>query len=107
MARVKTIWSRTSRILVREGAAPQVSRFFFKAVIQVVLLFGVETWVVTPLIDKALRGVQKQVARRLTGKIPRKTTDRTWRYTSEAAVRETAGFWTMGEYVRRRQNTVA
>ena len=37
-----------TRILSREGVDPQVSVFFFKAVVQVVLLFGVETWVVAP-----------------------------------------------------------
>ena len=41
--RVKKFWSRMLYLLSREGAAPQVSRLFFKAVIQVVLLFGAET----------------------------------------------------------------
>ena len=36
------------RILIREVSTHQVSRFFFKAVIQAVLLFGADTWVVTP-----------------------------------------------------------
>ena len=36
------------RILIREGERPQVSGFFFKSVFQSVLLFGAETWVVTP-----------------------------------------------------------
>ena len=40
LTRVKNVWSRMLRILSREGAAPQVSGFFFKAVIQAVLLFG-------------------------------------------------------------------
>ena len=44
----KTVWRRMSHILRREGAMPQVSGFFFKAVIQAVLLFGAETLVVTP-----------------------------------------------------------
>ena len=37
-----------SSILSREGARLQVYRFFFKAVIQSVFIFGAETWVVTP-----------------------------------------------------------
>ena len=37
-----------SRILSREGAKPRVFGFFFKAVVQAVLIFGLETWVVTP-----------------------------------------------------------
>ena len=42
------------RILSREGVAPQVSSFFFKAVIQAVMLFLEETWVITPRMGKSL-----------------------------------------------------
>ena len=58
-------------------------------------------------MDKALKGVHAQVARQLTGKLPCRTTDKTWRYTLEAAAREASGFLTIEEYIRRRQNTVA
>ena len=43
----------------------------------------------------------------MTGNIPQRTTDGTWRYTLAAAAREAAGFLTMVEYIRRRQNMVA
>ena len=43
-------------ILSSEGAAPWVSGFFFKALVQVVLLFGEETWFVTPRMGKSLGG---------------------------------------------------
>ena len=56
LSRARKVWSRISRILSREGAAPQVSKFFFKAVVQAILLFGAETWVVTPCMGKALGG---------------------------------------------------
>ena len=42
------------RILSREGARPHVSIFFFKYIVQFVLLFGAETWVVTPCMGYAL-----------------------------------------------------
>ena len=44
------------RILSREGAAPRVFGFFFKAVMHAVLLFGSETWLVTPYMGKAWEG---------------------------------------------------
>ena len=72
--------------------------------IQAVLLFGAETWVVTPHMGKALGGFHIQVYIRLMGQLLRRTKDRTWKYTSAAAARELAGFLTMEEYVRRRQN---
>ena len=45
---VNTVWRRMSRIISREVATHQVSGFFFKDMIQAVMLFGVETWVITP-----------------------------------------------------------
>ena len=76
-----------SRILSREGAAPRVSGFFFKAVVQVVLLFVLETWLVTPRMGKDLGGFQAQVTRQIMGRLPRSTPDRKWIYTSEATAR--------------------
>ena len=56
LSRARKVWSRMSRILSREGAAPRVFRLFFKAVVQAVLLFEAEIWVVTPHMGTALGG---------------------------------------------------
>ena len=45
-------WGRLARILSREGVDKRVSGTFFKAVVQQVLLFGAETWVLTPRIER-------------------------------------------------------
>ena len=42
-------WGQLLRILIQEGVNPKVSGHFFKAVTQEVLLFGAETWVMTPI----------------------------------------------------------
>ena len=54
--RARKVWKRMSRILSRDGAVPRVSGFFFKDVVQAVLLLGLETWVVTPNTGKSLGG---------------------------------------------------
>ena len=84
-----------------------MTSFFFKALIQAVLLFGAETWVVTPRMGMALGGFHTQLARWLTGQLPQRKLDGTWKYTLAAMERETAGFLTMKEYVRWCQNTAA
>ena len=43
LTRAKTVWSRMSRILSREGVASWVSELFFKFLVQAVLIFGEET----------------------------------------------------------------
>ena len=82
------------RILSREGAAHWVSSFFFKSVIQAVLIFGVDTWVVTPRIGKELGGFQTQMARRLMVRILWRTHGKCI-YNSTAAAMEEAGFLKM------------
>ena len=48
MMKARAVWKRMRKILIREGARPRVSGLFFKAVVQSVLIFGVETWVLNP-----------------------------------------------------------
>ena len=54
-------------MLIREGERPCVYIFFFKDVVQSVLLFCAETWVVTTRMRRVLRGFHELVARQLTG----------------------------------------
>ena len=52
-----------------------MSGFLFKAVVQAVLLFGSDIWVVTPCMVRVLGGFQDQVERRLMGRPPQLKTD--------------------------------
>ena len=72
-----------------------------------VLIFGVETWVVTPLMVRVLGRFQDQVAQSLMGRLPRLKTDGKWEYNLEATAREEVGFKIMEEYIRKRNNTAA
>ena len=63
-----TEWDRFSRILVRGGSNMQVSGIFFKAVVQVVILFGLETWVTNPHMGQAMGSSQHGVARGIMGR---------------------------------------
>ena len=65
-------WGRLQSILKREGATPRISGSFFKAVVQQVVLFGAETWVVTPKSERALSGFLHGAARQLTGRQARR-----------------------------------
>ena len=78
MEKARTVWRRMTGILRRKGAGLQVYVFFFKAVVQSVLLLGAEKWVVTPNMGRVLGGLQDQVARRLTGRLPRWWIDGKW-----------------------------
>ena len=70
MGKARNSWGRLHRILSMEGANKRVSRNFFKAVVQQVLLFGAEMWVVRPIMDWALDAFMHGSARRIKGRQP-------------------------------------
>ena len=53
---------------------------FFKAMTQAVLLFGVETWVLTLRMEQSLSSFQHKVAGRLTGGQSRIRGGASWEY---------------------------
>ena len=64
---------------------------------------------VTPRMGSSLGGFQDQMARRLTGRLPRQKPDGKWKYTSTATAkaRYEVGFQTMGGYIRIQQKKVS
>ena len=96
-----------SWVLGQEGADPNVSGKFYKAVAQAVLLFGEETWVLTQRMENALDIFQSRFARRITGKQPRRKTDGSWDYPPLAEALGEEGLEGMRKSITRRQNTVA
>ena len=61
LGKARKSWGRLSQILSREGADLKVSGHFYKAVSQAVLLFGADTWVITPRMERDLDSFQHRV----------------------------------------------
>ena len=78
LGKAKKSWGRLQGILSREGATKRVPGNFFKAVVQQVFLFGAETWVVSPRMERALSAFIHGAARRITGMQPRRGRDGKW-----------------------------
>ena len=98
---------RLLQIINREGADAKVSGNFFKAVMQAVLLFRAETWVLTPRIERALESFQHGAVRRITGRQPWRMGDGCWKYPPIKDSTREAGFKGIRKAITRRQNTVA
>ena len=107
LVKARKSWGRLSRIFSREGADKRVSRNLFKAVVQAVLLFGVETWVLTPRIERALESFRHRAARRITGKQTRRGGCVQWNYNPLKEEMQEEGFEGIRKAVTRRQNTFA
>jgi hypothetical protein len=77
LKKARKSWGRVSCILRAENASPKVCGVFYIAIVQAVLLFGSETWKVSPLSLKSLEGFHIRAARRMAGKMPTKNPDGT------------------------------
>ena len=64
-AQQKWVW--LSRVLIREGVDDRTSGRIYVAVVQVVLIYRLDTWVTTPRIGMVLGGFHHRVAHRMTG----------------------------------------
>ena len=90
-----------------QGGGPKVSRNFYTAATQQVLLFRAETWVLTRNMESALDAYQGRVERNLTGRQPRRGRDGRWFYPSLVGAMKEAGIMRIRTSILRRQNTVA
>ena len=95
-----------SWVLGWEGADVRVSRTFYIAVAQAVLLFGAETWALTPRMEKALDSFQSRVARRITGRQLRQKKYGSWDHPPLAEALREAGMVGIRMFITRRQNKV-
>ena len=73
-------WGRLENILVREGAGRRTTGEFYVAVVQAVLLFGTNMWVLTPPLDKYFEGFHHRAVRQISGMVPKSQLDGTWVY---------------------------
>ena len=99
-------WARLTRVLSREGVDARTSGQIYLAVVQSVLLYRPETWVMTPRIGRVLGRFHHRVAHRLTGRKPRQGRDGVLVYPSLEDAMAEAGLQEVETYVSRRQNTV-
>ena len=80
LRRARQKWTRMTRVLSREGTDAWTLGQIYLAVVQSVMMYGSETWVMTPHIGRVLRGFQDRVALRLTGRQPWRGRDGVWVY---------------------------
>ena len=74
----------------------------YKAVAQLVLLYGRESWVVTGGVIKVLKGFHYRASRRITGMTAIRGAGGEWGYPPVVVALEAAGLHSIMEYIRRR-----
>ena len=107
LRRARGKWGRTTKILGREGEDNRTTGRFYVAVVQAVLLFWSEIWVLSLLLEKSVVGFYHRVAWRMAGMGPKCHRYRTWVYPSIGAELVMVVLDYIGVYIARRQNMVA
>ena len=86
-------WGLFNRILRSEGADPKSMGYFYKAIIQAVLLYGSESWTVPEFVLWQFRSFHSRVARYLTKRHIQQLLDGTWDCPATEEVLEAAGLF--------------
>jgi hypothetical protein len=81
LCKARGTWARVGQVLRRENASPRVSAKFYKAIVQSVLLYGSETWVLSPAVLARLEGFLIRTAYQMVKKhVPRRGPNQQWVY---------------------------
>jgi len=107
LKKARGVWARLSRTMRAENASPRVCGVFYKATVQSILLFGSETWNLSPVSLKSLEGFHIRAAWRMAGKRPLKLRDGTWTYPNSAEVLDEVGLKTIAHYIGVRRQHIA
>ena len=99
LKRAQKKWVRLENILEREGLDRRTVGMFYVAVVQAVIIFESETWVLTPRLEKALEGFHHRVVRRMRGMVPKCQRDGTWVYTPIGVALSMVGLEYIGVYI--------
>jgi hypothetical protein len=94
-------------VLRAENASPKVCGVFYKAVVQAQLLFGSETWKLSPASLKSLKGFHIRAAHCMAGMQPTRNPDGTWKYPSSKDVLKAVGLETIDHYIGVWRKTIA
>ncbi len=107
LKKARGVWARLSRMIRAENASPRVCGIFYKATVQLILLFGSKTWNLSLVGLKSLEGFHIRAAWCMAGKRPWKLLDGTWAYLNSAAVLDEVGLKPIAHYIGVRKQHIA
>jgi hypothetical protein len=108
LRKARATWARVGQVLRAENAPPRVAAKFYKAVVQAVLLYGSETWVLSTTALASLEGFHIRAAYRMAVRHkPRRGPGHGWIYPKSKDVLEECGMSTLEEYITVRRQTIA
>ncbi len=100
MRKARATWALVGQVLRSKNASPFVAIKFYQAMIQAILLYGSESWVITWTPMARLEGLHIHAAYRMAKKHkPKRGLDQVWIYPRSEDVFKECRMKTMEEYV--------
>jgi hypothetical protein len=101
-------WARVGQVLRSENALPPIAARFYQAIVQAILLYGSETWVISRTALTRLKGFHIRAAYRMAKRNkPKRSPGNVWQYPRLVDVLKECGMKTMEEYIHIRRQTIA
>ena len=100
-------WGKMVKILGRDGVDRRTAGIFYVELVKAVILFGLETWLVIPRLEKAIAGFHHRAVWWMAGIGPEHQWEGTWVYPPIGAALATVGLDEIWVYIYYCQNTVA
>jgi hypothetical protein len=105
--KARGIWARVGQVLQADNTPPKVSTKFYKAVVQLVLLYGSETWNLTKTTLARLEGFHIRAAYQMAKEHkPRKGPNHVWVYPATSDVLKECGMNDIAHYIGVRRETI-
>ena len=98
-------WNNIANILKREGANAECMGKFYLVIVQSVLLYGADSWVITARNMGKLQSFHNRVLRHITGEHIRKQVDK-WYYPNHADLMSKTKLLPIEKYIERRRGTL-
>ena len=80
---------------------------FYRAVVQAIILYGLEAWVISVAMGRKIEGSHIVLVRQIMGKQARRIGDGMWETPGEEVVLEAVGMQSEMVYIGKRQATMA
>ena len=106
MKKARKRWACVGKILKTEGMNPKIMSKFYLTIVQAVLLYGSDSWVVKKRDHDALRSFHRRAVRYMTGQHIRKLGENQWNYPAHELLLKKCGLLEIDIYIARRRGTL-
>jgi hypothetical protein len=108
LRKARATWAWVGKVLRGENTSPTVAAKFYLAVVQAILLYGSETWVISPQAMAQLEGFHIRAMWSMAQRHkPRQGPQKEWVYPKSEDVLQECGMKTIAEYVQIRRQMIA